>query len=430
MRLQFLRWFGLWAVFCGLGGVLAAAEFSTEAGTAWIQLRDRVMPYWLATGVDGSRGGYVLCDDAVSGRCTPPEKQIVTQARMVWGFAQAHRLGLGGPGRDYRAAAAHGVRFLRDRMRDPEHGGYVWSVTLDGDVRDARKRVYGQAFVIYALVEYHRATRDPEALADAMHLFQVLQQRAHDGARDGWLEHFERDWKPMRPRDPEAIVEVAGLKSANTHLHLMEALTELYLETRSSEVKTALIEALERNQRHFYPADPARSAFHCHPDWSAVTEPASAGLSYGHNVEFAWLMIEAERALGREPSWSHFEAHLNHALAHGTDPIRGGTYNRGAGNEPASDTRKVWWVQAEMMAALTLGVQHRPAAQEYADALGKLILWCQSRQSDPKSGIWMDTVTAAGVPEATGLAHNWKASYHDVRGLARLAQAFGTAGPK
>jgi len=427
---MFLRFIGRLGLLPALAGLASAAEFSAEALAARNLLRDRVLPYWLETGVDWKRGGYVLCDDAVTGRCTPPEKQLVTQARMIWGFAHAHRHGLGSDSRDYLAAAAHGVRFLRDHLRDSEHGGYFWSVDLDSKVRDARKRVYGQAFVIYALVEYHRAAKDPVALADALRLFQVLQQRTYDAGRGGWLEHFERNWTPMRPRDPESIVEIAGMKSANTHLHLMEALTELFLETKDPTVKAALAEALDRNQRYFYPPDAARSAFHCHPDWTVVTEVSSAGLSYGHNVEFAWLMIQAERALGRDPSWPHFHNLLRHTLDHGTDAVRGGIYNRGVGNKPASDTRKVWWVQAEMFPALTFGLQHQPDNARYADALGKLILWCQSRQTDPKSGIWLDTVSATGVPEATGLAHNWKANYHDVRGLMLFAEAFGPAGPK
>lgn len=401
-----------------------AEDFSAQARVAQHQLRERILPYWYDTGIDWSRGGYRLCDDAVKGRCTPDEKQLVTQARMIWGFSHAHRHGLSVPSRNYLLAATHGVKFLRERMRDAEHGGYFWSVNLDGTPRDPRKRLYGEAFVIYALVEYARASGDSTALADAMELYRDTQKRAHDAANRGWTEHFERDWTPLPLRSPEAIVEVAGLKSANTHLHLMEALTELYAETKDPDVKASLTEALELNQRYFYPPDASRAAFHFHPDWSPVTDASSAGLSYGHNVEFAWLMIQAERALGRPESWAHFHNHLDHALRHGTDAERGGTYNRGIGAQPANDTSKVWWVQAEMFPALTFGLKNQPDNTAYADALTRLIRWCDFRQADPKSGIWMDTVAANGSPKSSGLAHNWKANYHDVRGLVIFSDAF------
>ena len=90
-----------------------------------------------------------------------------------------------------------------------------------------------------------------------------------------------------------------------------------------------------------------------------------------------------------------------------------------------------WW--AERLASRMqhpVVVQNRPGAAAYSDALAKLILWCQSKQTDPKSGIWMDTVSAEGAPKATGLAHNWKANYHDVRGLMIFCDAYGPVGRK
>lgn len=423
-------WISAWLLAAQLGFAAAAAgpDFSAEARLWRQQLGERVLPYWFDTAIDWTRGGYALADDAVRGRGTAEEKQIVTQARMVWVFSLAHRKGFSTSERDYLKAATHGVKFLREHLRDRVHGGYFWSVAPDGTVRDPRKRLYGEAFVIYGLVEFHRAGGGTEALADALQLFREIQRHAHDGKAGGWHEHFERNWQPLPAKSPAAIVEVAGYKSANTHLHLMEAFTELYAETKDREVKRALEEALDLNRRHFYPADAARSAFHFQPDWQPVTEAGSAGLSYGHNVEFAWLMVRAEKTLGRQPSWEHFHAHLRHTLRNGTDPIRGGIYNRGVGNEPAHDTQKVWWAQAEMLAALTDGLRHQPADAAYADALGKLILWCNTRQTDPKSGIWLDTVTADGGPKSPGLAHNWKANYHDVRGMLKFVEQFEIRG--
>ena len=155
-------------------------------------------------------------------------------------------------------------------------------------------------------------------------------------------------------------------------------------------------------------------------------EPGSTGLSYGHNVEFAWLMVRAERALGRKPSWNQFGAHIDHALAHGWDVQRGGLYNRGMANEPAHDTAKVWWVQAEMMAALTEACRQQEVPPAQVRALHQLIQFVDRYQTEPKNGIWVDTVTADGKPRDSRKAHNWKANYHDVRALMMFADEFGT----
>lgn len=409
-----------------------ASSFHAEAVRWRTKLSERILPYWYDTAIDWKRGGYVLADDAVRGRSESDEKQLVTQARMVWTFSLAHREGFSTPQRDYLKAARHGVEFLRSAMRDREHGGYFWSVTPDGKLRDGRKRLYGEAFVVYALVEYHRASGDAAAQREALELYRELQRHTHDAAHQGWMEHFERDWTPLPAGDRNAIVELAGHKSANTHLHWMEALAELYAESHDADVRRSLTEALGLNRRYFYPADPARSAFHFHPDWTPSTDPSSAGLSYGHNVEFAWLMLRAEQVLRQgtrfslhaTPSWPHFHAHVDHALAHGTDLKVGGTYNRGAGNGPATDTSKVWWVQAEMIAALTDGLGHQPTNTAYQDALTRTFQFVETHMTDARTGIWVDTVTSDGSPKATGLAHNWKANYHDVRALVKFVDAF------
>jgi len=407
----------------GLGGKPAAAASLNETAQEWrATLVSKILPYWHDTAQDTKNGGYLLADD-LKGRGQATEKQLVSQARMIWGFAHAHRKGFSDERRDYLKAAAQGYRFLLAHFRDAEHGGYFWKTDLAGKVTNDRKIVYGQSFVIYALVEYHRASGDAEALRHARDLYQVLQGRSHDPRHGGWVEHFERNWTPLKPRDPKAEVEVAGLRSANTHLHLMEALTELYLDTGDKAVRKSLIEAVKINCEYFYPRNAGQSAFHRQPDWKPVTDPRSAGLSYGHNVEFAWLMAAAEKALGRRPSWAHFYAHLDHALKYGWDPLFGGLYALGEGDKPATKTDKVWWVQSEMMACLTDALLHKddPA---YAEALEQLLRFVAAYQADPRDGIWLDTVTATGQPKSTGKAHSWKANYHDVRAIVKFIEAF------
>jgi mannobiose 2-epimerase len=275
-------------------------------------------------------------------------------------------------------------------------------------------------------VEYYRASGDKEALRHAMDQFKVLQDKAHDNKNGGWIEHFDRDWTPMLKPVPEAIVEVGGFKSANTHLHLMEAFAELYEATRDPDVRKAVEESLKINAKFFYPPEAGKSCFHRQLDWSPVTAPSSAGLSYGHNVEFAWLMIRAEQVLKRKPSWNHFNAHIEHALKYGYDHERGGLYSRGADDTPATDTDKVWWVQSEMLAALTDGLQNKPN-EDWSKALDSLLKWIVTRQADPKDGIWLDTLTADGKPKSSVKASSWKANYHDVRALVKFIEAFGDA---
>jgi mannobiose 2-epimerase len=403
---------------------VVAADRADRAREFKTQLVEKILPYWYDTAVDRQNGGYVLSDDAAKKAPPATEKQLVTQSRMIWGSSHAHRKGFSRGDRNYLKAAEQGYRFLLDHFLDRQNGGYFWTTDLAGKPLNQRKIVYGESFVIYGLVEYYRASGDKAALQQALDLYHVLQSKAHDAKYGGWIEHFEADWTPMLKPGPEAIVEVGGMKSANTHLHLMEALTELYEARHDAAVRKSLEEAVRINATYFYPKVPGESCFHRHLDWKPTTEPSSAGLSYGHNVEFAWLLIRAQQVLGRKIAWDHFDAHIQHALKYGYDHQRGGLYSRGMDDQPATDTDKIWWVQSEMMAALTDGLKHKQNSA-YAEALDKLVEFILKYQANPADGIWLDTVAADGTPKNTAKAHNWKANYHDVRAIVKYIEAFG-----
>jgi mannobiose 2-epimerase len=388
------------------------------------QLSDKALPYWYDTAVDWQRGGYLLADEGSGQPRRASTKQIVTQARMVWGFSHVTVKGYRDAWRNYLNAARRGYRFLVERFRDSVNGGYYWKTDLDGKPVNDRKYLYGEAFVIYAFVEYYRASQDHEALERALELFRTIQRHCHDSEHGGWGEHYTVDWELIREQDDLIEVERAGLKSANAHLHWMEALAELYEASGDVEVNEALDEALRINVAYFYPPTAGEAAFHRQPDWIEVTDPGSAGLSYGHNVEFAWLMVRAQQVLGRQPAWDHFHSLLDHSLRYGYDQARGGLYNRGFDDQRATDQDKVWWSQAEAMAALTDSLMHRRKAAEQ-EALHKLIDFLEVHQIDPDDGIWHDTVSAAGEIKRPAKAHNWKANYHDVRAIVKFIEAFG-----
>jgi len=168
----------------------------------------------------------------------------------------------------------------------------------------------------------------------------------------------------------------------------MEALTELYDASHDPAVKESLIEALRLDMTYFYPEDPAQCAFFRQFDWQPVTGPDSDGLSYGHNVEFAWLMVRRNRCWAGNRLGIGFYALLNHALAHGCDDEHGGLYSKGYDDQAATDTEKVWWIQAELLAALTDALKHQSDPRDEA-ALDKLLQFIKTHQADPKDGIWL-----------------------------------------
>jgi mannose/cellobiose epimerase-like protein (N-acyl-D-glucosamine 2-epimerase family) len=413
----------------------ARSTIEQSARRARRRLRESMLPYWLRVSRDERAGGFLLHDDishsplrragrALLKRPRRPQsddKQLVTQARLVWVFAHAHRTGYGN-GNAYLDAAHQGRAFLVDHFRDPAADGYRWKTDRDGRPVNDVKLLYGQAFVIYAFVELARASGSPDALTDALALFRAVERELHDDRYGGWREDADGDWSPVAADDRRVEVAFSGRKSANAILHWLEATTELYAETGDAAVRRSLEEAVELCRLHAFPPEPAQTREPFLPDWTPdpQSEPRS---SYGHNVEFAWLMLHAQQVLGVEPDWGHFHAYLDHTLRVGFDHARGGAFMSGRTDRPADSRYKVWWVQCELMVALSVALTAR-WDDRYAVPLAQTLDFVERYMTDRSDGVLFDTVYEDGRPRWRRKSGNWKAGYHEVRAAVRLAEAF------
>jgi mannose/cellobiose epimerase-like protein (N-acyl-D-glucosamine 2-epimerase family) len=113
---------------------------------------------------------------------------------------------------------------------------------------------------------------------------------------------------------------------------------------------------------------------------------------------------------------------VGHAIEFGFDHEEGGFHSTG----PPSGRDKIWWVQAEGLAALTDGLLHR-RDERYERTLDRLLEWIVDRQR-LASGLWAPRVDARGRPGPI-LAHGaFKSAYHEVRGVTKFVAAFSAGG--
>ncbi len=377
-------------------------------------LQERSIPAWCAQS-DPDFGGYRVGVTSVE----RSSHHLLVTARLLWTFSHAIRRDLS-PDVDLEDAARTGYRCLRERLRDEDHGGFFWRVAGDGGSTDRAKYLYGQAFAIYGLVEYYRATGEQGALDLAVETFRIVMDKAHDEAHGGWNEHFDHAWKPMVPSTTVPI-EIVGRKSANAHLHWMEALTELAMEIESDEVMAALGETLDLNRRYFYPETVFGATAWRRPDWRRMWFRRPADTSWGHFVEAAWLCIRADHALGRPISWNHFDRILSIAARYGVDARDGGLVARSSIFRRVVDQRRIWWAQAEWLVALTTAVEREPLSR-WSELLYTVCEWLLASQIDPSDGVWIANVTSGD--RADGKSGPWKAGYHEVRAMTIFTGAF------
>ena len=74
----------------------------------------------------------------------------------------------------------------------------------------------------------------------------------------------------------------------------------------------------EINSEVFF-ARPGLSASHVTADWQPVTTKPFDHQSYGHDIEFAWLMLRAHEVLGNQKNTTLFASLLANALQGGFD---------------------------------------------------------------------------------------------------------------
>ncbi len=379
-------------------------------------LKENIVPFWMNKSLDHENGGYTIDIDAGGMPKSNGTKMIVTQSRQVWFFAHLARTGYGG--KEYLDAADLGYRFLRDRMWDAKYGGFYWEVDLTGMQKlKPRKHLYGQSFALYALSEYYLAGHKREVLDLATRLFQLIETRAHDSKYGGYNEFFNEDWTAA-PEDAESYMGGKGtFKLMNTHLHLLEAMTAFYRASKLPVARERLLELIAIETSSVVRKRLGACTDKYDRDWTPRLERDFARVSYGHDIENVWLVMDACAAAGipEYPYLDLFRSLWDYSLSYGYDSAGGGFYDSGAFNQPADSRAKIWWVQAEAIVS-SLYMYRITREPRYITVFEKTYDFIDKYLTDWRTGEWHERITADGT--AVGdKATPWKAGYHNGRAM-------------
>lgn len=397
-------------------------------------LKTEVLDKWYPMSMDTIDGGFLSNFSYDFMPAEKQEKMIVTQSRQVWTNSKASQKY---PEIDYyKIGAKHGYEFLRENMWDSENGGFHWLVDKQGNqIGNPMKTAYGNAFGIFALAAYYGTSGDESALQLAKEAFYWLDMHAHDSINGGYYQHLAPDGTPISRPEHTPSTSDLGYKDQNSSIHLLEAFTELYQVWPDSLLRDRLEEMLLVIRDQIVTEKGYLTLF-LYPDWTPVTFVDSTEevilahhnldhVSFGHDVETGFLMLEASETLGwKNDSTTHRIAKkmIDHALENGWDENLGGFYDEGYyfhdGFRITHDTKN-WWAQAEGMNALLLMAELYPDDPHgYHEKFLKLWNYTDNYLIDHENGDWY----SGGLdkqPElkTAGKGNIWKGIYHHYRSL-------------
>ncbi len=376
----------------------------------------RLLRWWstkLPDGADGFHGEVDSNDEPVPAA----PRSAILYTRLLWFFSA---IGMHLKSDEALVLARRAADYLRRRFIDPDHGGLYWMVDADGQVMDARKYAYVQAFGVYAFAEHGRVAGDALSLATAHDLQREIEAHFWEPRYGGYIEALSAFWRPsgdQRLSEKDADCP----KTMNTHLHILEAYSGLHRVAPTERTHAALHRVLGVFMDRFIDPDSHHLRLFYTMDWSDQTK----AVSFGHDIEASWLLWEAALALDTPEMQARVKplslALAAITLAEGRNRHGGLNYERkfpDARGREHIDPAGEWWGQAEGLVGFVNAWQ-LGGDPTYLDAAEQLWehLKAEFGAGDGQEWTWYGYSSGCKPMVKAG---QWKCPYHNGRAMIEL----------
>lgn len=371
-------------------------------------LTQNLLPYWSKNMVDRVNGGFYGRIDANDKVYPNEDKGGILNARILWTYSSAYRIY---KDTAYLTLARRAKDYIMAHFLDKQYGGAYRSVNSKGEPADTRKQTYTQSFFIYGMAEYYRAIGDKEALKAAKDIFEAFEKYALDKDANGYFEVYSRDWK--RTHD-KLIGEttVSDEKTMNTHLHLMEAYTNLYRVWPDKRMAERLKNLVEIFLDHIIDRQTSHLICFMDRNWKSTSRIDS----YGHDIEASWLLCEATNLLGDSELLARVKQvsiKIADAASEGLQPDGSLVYEKDLATGHMASERS-WWPQSEAIVGY-LNAYELTGNEKYLDRSVNCWNFTRDHLIDNKNGGWYSGVSESGVVGKGDKGGFWICPYHNGR---------------
>jgi mannobiose 2-epimerase len=371
-----------------------------------------ILDYWAHHTIDEGHGGFFGKVDIENVADHDAVKGVVLNSRILWTFSAAYLVEKKQPWLDI---ASRAYKYIVDHFIDRKYGGVYWSVDSKGTMLDGRKQIYGVAFCIYGLSEYYKASGEKIALHLAKDLFDQIEKHSFDQKNGGYLEAFTQGWKlngDLRLSEKDENEK----KTMNTHLHIIEAYSNLYSVWKNEKVLESIKRLLDVFEQYIID----KNSFHLHLFMDEHWTVRSSLISYGHDIEASWLLPEIARLCdaGYVDRFRKLSTGIADAAAEGLDADGGLWYEY----DPASDElikEKHAWPQAEAMVGFFNAYQ-LTANEKYLHHSINSWEFIKNHIKDHKNGEWFWGVNDDYSIIQKEKAGFWKCPYHSARACMEI----------
>ena len=374
---------------------------------------DSILNYWSERTIDDQNGGFVGQIDFNDHQIAHAEKGSVLNARILWTFSASYQTTRN---ENHKKLAKRAFEFLASYFYDTQFGGLFWSINEDKTPKDTKNQIYALAFAIYGLSEYYAISKEERALEIAKNLYAKIQEHSYDKINKGYFEAFTRDWQPiddLRLSEKDANEK----KTMNTHLHIIEGYVNLYKVWKDEKLLLDIVELLETIEKYFINTETGHLRLFFDENWKEKPDV----ISYGHDIEAAWLLQQCAEISENETLIANYKKHaiqIAEVTKEGLD-ADGGLWYEYDPKKNELIAEKHWWPQAEALIGFYNAYQ-LTGKEEYLDIVYRNWKFIKKYMIDQQNGEWHWGVYDDYSLIKKDKAGFWKCPYHNSRACLEL----------